>query len=245
MQLGFSCIFISTHTSRVGCDAENISKKEDMEFLLTHPVWDVTAVTIQYSYLAKISTHTSRVGCDLFGLFSVATAIYFYSHIPCGMWLLRLYHLLVEMYFYSHIPCGMWLFLRKYWYAGDKFLLTHPVWDVTTLCPLLRSSTMNFYSHIPCGMWLAFSIPSVVITKFLLTHPVWDVTSLISSNIGNSSNFYSHIPCGMWRTCNPAGPKHWFNFYSHIPCGMWPPSFGDSAGTANFYSHIPCGMWLE
>ena len=55
---------ISTHTSRVGCDAENISKKEDMEFLLTHPVWDVTAVTIQYSYLAKISTHTSRVGCD-------------------------------------------------------------------------------------------------------------------------------------------------------------------------------------
>ena len=68
MQLGFSCIFISTHTSRVGCDAENISKKEDMEFLLTHPVWDVTAVTIQYSYLAKISTHTSRVGCDSAGI---------------------------------------------------------------------------------------------------------------------------------------------------------------------------------
>ena len=83
----------------------------------------------------QISTHTSRVGCDLFGLFSVATAIYFYSHIPCGMWLLRLYHLLVEMYFYSHIPCGMWLFLRKYWYAGDKFLLTHPVWDVTSVIP--------------------------------------------------------------------------------------------------------------
>ena len=55
----------------MGCDAENISKKEDMEFLLTHPVWDVTAVTIQYSYLAKISTHTSRVGCDTIPIYHI------------------------------------------------------------------------------------------------------------------------------------------------------------------------------
>ena len=109
MQLGFSCIFISTHTSRVGYDAENISKKEDMEFLLTHPVWDVTF---------PVPRH-------------VGARLNFYSHIPCGMWhhvhgfsfhfLLFLLthpvwdvtppgsHLgLPDTYFYSHIPCGMW-----------------------------------------------------------------------------------------------------------------------------------------
>ena len=89
MQLGFSCIFISTHTSRVGCDAENISKKEDMEFLLTHPVWDVTP----FLYIISIN----------------------------------------PINFYSHIPCGMWL-LGSLFYANDYlFLLTHPVWDVTCI----------------------------------------------------------------------------------------------------------------
>ena len=115
------------------------------------------------------------------------------------MWLLRLYHLLVEMYFYSHIPCGMWLFLRKYWYAGDKFLLTHPVWDVTTLCPLLRSSTMNFYSHIPCGMWPSPELYVVASETFLLTHPVWDVTLHPVCPYIAARYFYSHIPCGMWQ----------------------------------------------
>ena len=136
------------------------------------------------------------------------------------MWLLRLYHLLVEMYFYSHIPCGMWLFLRKYWYAGDKFLLTHPVWDVTTLCPLLRSSTMNFYSHIPCGMWPSPELYVVASETFLLTHPVWDVTLHPVCPYIAARYFYSHIPCGMWPELKKQNEKL-KHFYSHIPCGMW------------------------
>ena len=70
----------------MGCDHVGaVVDHEPPEFLLTHPVWDVTSLLPIVSVRFSISTHTSRVGCDLFGLFSVATAIYFYSHIPCGM----------------------------------------------------------------------------------------------------------------------------------------------------------------
>ena len=56
-------------------------------------------------------------------------------------------------YFYSHIPCGMWQYAYDVIKKGEKFLLTHPVWDVTEKQQ---------------------SFPSLL--KFLLTHPVWDVT---------------------------------------------------------------------
>ena len=49
----------------MGCDvvkAVNLGKNH--LFLLTHPVWDVTAATEKYSNRKPISTHTSRVGCD-------------------------------------------------------------------------------------------------------------------------------------------------------------------------------------
>ena len=78
---------ISTHTSRVGCDFRlNTSSRPKMDFyshipcgmwqypkkycknpvlfLLTHPVWDVTEVLINFWTHLRISTHTSRVGCD-------------------------------------------------------------------------------------------------------------------------------------------------------------------------------------
>ena len=83
-----------------------------MEFLLTHPVWDVTlSVHLIYATLI-ISTHTSRVGCDLNVSF--------------------VFHNVTN--FYSHIPCGMWLYASKLRLRAITFLLTHPVWDVT--CPL-------------------------------------------------------------------------------------------------------------
>ena len=56
---------ISTHTSRVGCD--DISRIENniyIGFLLTHPVWDVTVSGSSIIVCILISTHTSRVGCD-------------------------------------------------------------------------------------------------------------------------------------------------------------------------------------
>ena len=89
LELTFILIFkISTHTSRVGCDTANLRRyKSRLEFLLTHPVWDVTFMQIWRTYFLPfllthpvwdvtvciptrerrkaISTHTSRVGCDL------------------------------------------------------------------------------------------------------------------------------------------------------------------------------------
>ncbi len=49
----------------MGCDKENDGRrKSGMEFLLTHPVWDVTRKMNSVLQTKKISTHTSRVGCD-------------------------------------------------------------------------------------------------------------------------------------------------------------------------------------
>ena len=127
-----------------------------MEFLLTHPVWDVTlSVHLIYATLI-ISTHTSRVGCDLNVSF--------------------VFHNVTN--FYSHIPCGMWLYASKLRLRAITFLLTHPVWDVT--CPLSSYSCIcQFLLTHP--VWdvtqvLFYSFPN---KTFLLTHPVWDVTSFI------------------------------------------------------------------
>ena len=91
-----------------------------------------------------ISTHTSRVGCDRYTDWSEILVINFYSHIPCGMW-------------------PQWQYSTAIW---QKFLLTHPVWDVTRKI-FLRKKIWNFYSHIPCGMWPSsriFSIASPTIS---------------------------------------------------------------------------------
>ena len=144
-------------------------------FLLTHPVWDVTSFT-GFSFNPKtISTHTSRVGCDLHQpkppqhqQISTHTSRVgcdkylscyrvnnrnFYSHIPCGMWLNAIAFAVLTVNFYSHIPCGMWPVTFHSNSTCCKFLLTHPVWDVTSFEKTSHS-------------W----------NKFLLTHPVWDVT---------------------------------------------------------------------
>ena len=62
---GFRRALISTHTSRVGCDglSTNVARHRK-KFLLTHPVWDVTTAYRVACLASNISTHTSRVGCD-------------------------------------------------------------------------------------------------------------------------------------------------------------------------------------
>ena len=104
-------MLISTHTSRVGCDEYTDLRMSDhldfyshipcgmwptssillmfpVIFLLTHPVWDVTKVFIIVCERTPISTHTSRVGCDDYHRQRNTHDKNFYSHIPCGMWLL-------------------------------------------------------------------------------------------------------------------------------------------------------------
>ena len=83
-------------------------------------------------------------------------------------------------HFYSHIPYGMWRIPKLKHFVLLRFLLTHPVWDVTLFSDIIKLSSYNFYSHIPCGMWR-------LVCKI---HRRW-------------RNFYSHIPCGMWPVLTP------------------------------------------
>ena len=145
---------ISTHTSRVGCDAKSLKAAKTFS-ISTH----TSRVGCDLEFLAmrkkiRISTHTSRVGCDKI------------LRMECS----RKYN------FYSHIPCGMWQFLLPAFLHRCKFLLTHPVWDVTQSAQAYRAqgAISTHTSRVGCDQfhrrvwryWL----------QFLLTHPVWDVT---------------------------------------------------------------------
>ena len=125
-------------------------------------------------------------------------------------------------HFYSHIPYGMWRIPKLKHFVLLRFLLTHPVWDVTLFSDIIKLSSYNFYSHIPCGMWR-------LVCKI---HRRW-------------RNFYSHIPCGMWQCAGYNDTADVCNFYSHIPCGMWHISWQITLPFFHFYSHIPCGMWRK
>ena len=80
------------------------------QFLLTHPVWDVTGWRVQQVQRHNISTHTSRVGCDVHSS-NNSSSIDISTHtsrVGCD--------------FLSRCCCS----------TLCLFLLTHPVWDVTT-----------------------------------------------------------------------------------------------------------------
>ena len=138
--------------SRIGC----IGKA----FLLTHPVWDVTFSLTPSSFLSGISTHTSRVGCDLRIIQKdhVTQISTHTSRVGCDTLIINNverntisthtsrvgcdYNILEntgeKIYFYSHIPCGMWRLCRRSSTKSSKFLLTHPVWDVTAIYSILQ-----------------------------------------------------------------------------------------------------------
>ena len=171
------------------------------QFLLTHPVWDVTCILI--IYLANFPD--------------------FYSHIPCGMWLFVQPTYKEIKNFYSHIPCGMWQGSFVLDPSARSFLLTHPVWDVTLwqVCCLAIGKISTHTSRVGCDLLQELKnlqkviisthtsrvgcdqeqhLPSIALSKFLLTHPVWDVTEeqyneLMDVNI---STHTSRVGCDKW-----------------------------------------------
>ena len=86
---------------------------------------------------------------------------------------------------------------RRKKFCETRFLLTHPVWDVT-----IYGSDVPV---IPISFLLTHPVWDVTINyeerlnalEFLLTHPVWDVTGTGIHVDNNHIHFYSHIPCGM------------------------------------------------
>ena len=101
----------------------------------------------------RISTHTSRVGCDVILPVIAAPLTGISTHT-------------------SRVGCDLIQGENGIW--NLRFLLTHPVWDVT---------------HSSLGSPSNFG--------FLLTHPVWDVTSVTSVFITHSiiSTHTSRVGC--------------------------------------------------
>ena len=150
-----------------------------------------------------ISTHTSRVGCDRYTDWSEILVINFYSHIPCGMW---------PQWQYSTAIWQKFLLTHPVWDVTScilccsthiQFLLTHPVWDVTDLAQD-ATVTVNFYSHIPCGMWRIVIYRPSAAEEFLLTHPVWDVTAKFVMIVTPVAFLLTHpvwdVTTRAWRT---------------------------------------------
>ena len=124
-----------------------------------------------------ISTHTSRVGCDCKSIIFWPFPANFYSHIPCGMWPVKV------------LPSVILVI----------FLLTHPVWDVTKTERYFKRCSNNFYSHIPCGMW-RLNRRTVIHQLRISTHTSRVGCDTFDKSLAfGISNFYSHIPCGMWQ----------------------------------------------
>ena len=148
------------------------------EFLLTHPVWDVTAYKSRYCGMDKfLLTHpvwdvTVPRRC------SEPPYSHFYSHIPCGMWPKSVTAEKVSVNFYSHIPCGMWQIMAVETPRHLAFLLTHPVWDVTyaddipTITPAISTHT----SRVGCDiMRYKMSLTRVISTHTSRVGCDWDL----------------------------------------------------------------------
>ena len=146
-------------------------------------------------------------------------------------------------HFYSHIPYGMWRIPKLKHFVLLRFLLTHPVWDVTFFCcACWRWEKISTHtSRVGCDSIILMLLSPE--KGFLLTHPVWDVTKGFFTSSLAWTFLLTHpvwdVTIAIWRI------NRYRNFYSHIPCGMWQAGDVLYYADKNFYSHIPCGMWLK
>ena len=88
----------------------------------------------------------------------------------------------------SRVGCDKSIFTKAV--SLVKFLLTHPVWDVTGYIAIFPSNT-----------------------KFLLTHPVWDVTQTLpyKTNWQNISTHTSRVGCDSL----PSFHISWYKISTH------------------------------
>ena len=127
-------------------------------FLLTHPVWDVTRIVCTGSPVIPSFLLTHPVWDVTTVLYrSNVTIMHFYSHIPCGMWR-KCHRRHWSLFFISTHTSRVGCDIIRLCFAllHCRFLLTHPVWDVT------HNRIIQIRNWFP----------------FLLTHPVWDVTNI-------------------------------------------------------------------
>ena len=153
MSLVLFALLISTHTSRVGCDATIFRLPTLHRYFYSHiPCGMWPELFLLFTLGLDFYSHIP-CGMWLNNIDSRTVHYNFYSHIPCGMWRYNHNRGYRKPNFYSHIPCGMWLSYDRNNSHSCIFLLTHPVWDVTKILWTFTTILVNFYSHIPCGMW--------------------------------------------------------------------------------------------
>ena len=167
----------------------------------------------------------------------------FYSHIPCGMWQIPLCLPEWRKKFLLTHPVWDVTMCRRIQRQQRKFLLTHPVWDVTSSYSAKTQSSAFLLTH---PVWdVTFRLVFCCYCHiFLLTHPVWDVTFLLAQVAAFCliSTHTSRVGCDLAAKQTATLLTY---FYSHIPCGMWRDIIDNQNNNANFYSHIPCGMWRK
>ena len=147
-----------------------------------------------------------------------------------------------------------------------KFLLTHPVWDVTVHhVKHVRDYPISTHtSRVGCDTMPI--LPDSWHRQFLLTHPVWDVTEFIkySTICDCISTHTSRVGCDRaWGKKGRALPlfllthpvwdvTHFLtlSISAHIFLLTHPVWDVTRRGELqrireiwDFYSHIPCGMW--
>ena len=172
---------ISTHTSRVGCDAVVHSQLPCCSHFYSHipcGMWPIILFVVLQFLL--ISTHTSRVGCDKldeesYNRYTISTHT---SRVGCDIILFVVLQFLLISTHTSRVGCDSMCMPQ----TVTMEISTH---TSRVGCdapkPHLGYGIIYFYSHIPCGMWPRFDYRGVSFFVFLLTHPVWDVTFFVSS----------------------------------------------------------------
>ena len=122
-----------------------------------------------------ISTHTSRVGCDDLDEFDkdhnkISTHT---SRVGCDHSTLK-FSCYTNRFLLTHPVWDVTYEIQKD-SENKKFLLTHPVWDVTIVC---RTNIIKSIFLLTHPVWdVTYEIQKDSENKkFLLTHPVWDVT---------------------------------------------------------------------
>ena len=171
---------------------------QEVQFLLTHPVWDVTTDTLEMRRRIQFLLTHPVWDVTIEGWARDGCTDNFYSHIPCGMWLIFSPFPSQHIYFYSHIPCGMWRGAASYNEYERYEISTHTS----------RVGCDPYFSHLFHGVRISTHTSRV------------GCDGAVGQDWGQNLYFYSHIPCGMWHF--PRGHcSQQKNFYSHIPCGMW------------------------
>ena len=137
----------------------------------------------------------------------------------------------------------MWLQSSCFPFCIRKFLLTHPVWDVTRDWSSLelQHSISTHTSRVGCDGYCFYRRNELGISTH--TSRVGCDTNRSRPNT-NKRDFYSHIPCGMWPRMSAMSSFILPFLLTHPVWDVTPFLYIISINPINFYSHIPCGMWL-